>query len=262
MNGRKDTQPLQAGDPRLVVRWARRYARSRTISFLVQWVVIVLMVLAIGLAASLTNTAHTMGNKGLFYLSVLFMVLTVMAMAWFSLSRWGGEVIWNITQWLYGEEGYASFSGHAGGRALPLWLTALGGGLVVYHLVGALLVSFGYLRLQNMQPYSAAYMVPYLSVLIVYQGLGFWAWIWPVLYAAHAVLLVSGAPVRLPATFPLLDMIVPVFGYGLVAILAGHAYSRYALWKLKSLTRTVLPEFPTEPENEAAGTDAGDRRDG
>ena len=123
MNGRKDTQPLQAGDPRLVVRWARRYARSRTISFLVQWVVIVLMVLAIGLAASLTNTAHTMGNKGLFYLSVLFMVLTVMAMAWFSLSRWGGEVIWNITQWLYGEEGYASFSGHAGGRALPLWLT-------------------------------------------------------------------------------------------------------------------------------------------
>lgn len=105
MDDRRMPQKLQMGDPRLVVRWARRYARSRTISFLVQWAVIVPMVLAVGLAASLTNTAYRTGNMGLFALSMTFMGLVVVALAWFSLSRWGGELIWRVTQWLYGEEG-------------------------------------------------------------------------------------------------------------------------------------------------------------
>ena len=251
MAGKQTSQRLQMGDPRLVVRWARRYARSRTISFLVQWVVIVAMVSAVGLAASLTNMAYRTGNRGLVTLSIVFMGLVVLLLGWFSLSRWGGELIWRVTQWLYGEEGYAAVSSPADRQGLPLWLTGLGGGLVAYHIVGAMLVSFGYLRLSNMQPFSAAYMAPYLCVLIVYQGLGFWAWIWPVLYGVHALLLVSGVPIRIPGHFPLLDMVVPVFGYGLIAILTGHVYSRYALWKLKSLTRTELPEFPSDDEPES-----------
>ncbi len=251
MTGKQTPQKLQMGDPRLVVRWARRYARSRTISFLVQWVVIVAMVLAVGLAASLTNTAYRTGNRGLFTLSMGFMGLVVVALAWFSLSRWGGELIWRVTQWLYGEEGYAAVSSPADRQGLPPWLTALGGGLVVYHVLGAMLVSRGYLSMANMQPFSAAYMAPYLCVLIVYQGLGLWAWIWPVLYGAHALALLSGVPIRFPAAFPMLDMVVPVFGYGLIAILTGHVYSRYALWKLKSLTRTELPEIPPEDETDS-----------
>ncbi len=259
MSGEKATEKLQIGDPRLVVRWTRRYARSRTISFLVQWVVIVFMILVIGLAANLTNTAHRTGSTGLFGLSIGLMGLSVLGLAWFSLSRWSGELIWNITQWLYGGEGYAAFTGPSGHKTLPLWLTGLGGGLVAYHLVIAMLVSFNHISLRNMQPFSAAYMAPYLVILIVYQGLGFWAWIWPALYALHAALLLAGAPIRFPAHIPLLDMIVPVFGYGLVAILAGHAYSRYALWNLKRVTRTVLPEFPTDADGDPeTGGNAGD----
>ncbi len=250
MDDRRMPQKLQMGDPRLVVRWARRYARSRTISFLVQWAVIVPMVLAVGLAASLTNTAYRTGNMGLFALSMTFMGLVVVALAWFSLSRWGGELIWRVTQWLYGEEGYAAVSSPADRQGLPLWLTALGGGLVVYHIVGAMLVSFGYLRMANFQPFSAAYMAPYLCILIMYQSLGLWAWVWPVLYGAHAVALLCGVPVRFPSAFPLLDMVVPAFGYGLIAILTGHVYSRYALRKLKRLTRTELPEFPSDDDGD------------
>ena len=255
MTEQHGTGQLRAGDPRLVVRWARRYAQSRTISFLVQWAVIVVMVLVIGLAANLTSMAHRQDNMGLFYLSIALMCLVMLALAWFSLSRWGGEFIWNVTQWLYGGEGYASFDPGAG-RGLPRWLTAAGGGLVVYHLVIAVLVSFGYVSLRNMQPFSALYMAPYLSALILYQGLGFWAWVWPGLYAAHAALLLCGAPIRFPAHFPLLDMIVPVFGYGLVAILLGHAYSRYALWNLKKLTRSIasdVPEGQDDPDTEGGG---------
>lgn len=241
---------LQQGDPRLIVQWARRYAKSRTISFLVQWVVIVCMVVAIGIAASLTHMAYRAGSIGLFSLSVLCMVAAIIALTWFSLSPWGGELIWRVTRWLYGREGYVAYHDDQPEGPGSWWLTALGGGLVVYHLVGALLVSFGYLNLHNMQPFSALYMAPFLIFMILYQRLGFWAWIWPLLYAAHAVLLLLDAPIAFRGQWQLLNMVVPVFGYGLFAILIGHLYSRFALYQLKRLARAGLDAGPGANDDE------------
>ncbi len=241
MDAPTNLDTFQAGDPRLMVRWARQYAKSRTISFLVQWVFIVVMVLSIGVAGSLTNIAYRAGNMGLFSGAVVIMVVAILVLTWFSISKWGSDLIWSITQWLYGEEGYVSYTEDHGDQGLPLWLTALGGGLVVYHLFGALLISFGYLHLQYMQPFSAAYMVPFLAIMIGYQRLGFWAWFWPILYGLHAVLLLKGYPLSFPGQWKLMDMVVSVFGCGLVAILTGHIYSRFALWKLKRLVQSGLP---------------------
>lgn len=249
---------LQLGDPRLIIRWARRYAKSRTISFLVQWVFIVLIVIAIGVAASLTNIAYRSANTVLFYISIVSMALAILALTWFSISRWGGQLIWSITQWLYGEEGYVAYLGDRPDVPTPWWITALGGGLVVYHLIGAILVSFNYLSLNYMQPYSAAYMAPFLIVMILYQHLGFWAWIWPLLYAAHGILLLTGQPVGFTGQWQLLNMVVPVFGYGLVAILVGHAYSRFALWQLKRLTRSGLAPAGEDPEGDTPRPLPGD----
>ncbi len=239
MSGDTSPAPLKAGDPRLIVLWARRYAKSRTISFLVQWVFILAMVSVAALAAILINTAHAAGNLVLFWSSVGFMGLTIVLLAWFSFSPWGGEAIWRITQWLYGKEGYVAYGEEESG-VLPIWLTALGGGLVAYHLAGALLVSFNFSWIRYLQPYSALYLAPFLGVLIVYQHLGFWAWLWPVLYALHAVLLLAGAPIEFRGQWQMMNLILPVFGYGLVAILVGHLFSRYALWRLKRLARSGL----------------------
>lgn len=240
---------MQPGDPRLIMRWARRYAKSRTISFLVQWVFIVLMVVIIGVTSSLTSLAYRSENAGLFYVSVAAMVLAIVALSWFSISPWGGEVIFRITRWLYGTEGHVEYSGDT--QPLPTWLTALGGGMVIYHLVGAILVSFKMLPFQYLQPFSAAYMAPFLALLIVYQGLGFWAWFWPVLYALHAILLLAGVPIGFQGKWMILDMVVPVFAYGLIAILIGHAYSRYALWNLKRLARQGLDDTPLSDDDPA-----------
>lgn len=233
----------QAGDPRLIIRWARRYARSRTISFLVQWVFIVCMVVVVGIAASLTNMAYRSHNDVLVYIAVAFMGLAILILTWFSLSPWGGDLVFRVTQWLYGEEGYVSYAEEeTPDRARHAWyLTTLGGGLVIYHLVGALLVSLNYLSLRNLQPYSAVYMAPFLAYMIYVQGLGFWAWLWPVCYAIHAILLWQGAPIRFTGDWTLLNMVVPVFGYGLLSILVGHAYSRYAWRKLRKIVRSGLP---------------------
>lgn len=260
MNSDRSPQDFQAGDPRLIVQWARRYAKSRTISFLVQWVFIVGMVVVIGVTAALTNMAYQSGNDVLVYVSVAFMGLMILALTWFSLSPWGGDLVFRITQWLYGEEGYVTYSEESGeaapGRA---WLlTALGGGLVIYHLVGALLVSLNYLSLHHLQPFSALYMAPFLIYMIRAQGLGFWAWFWPLLYGLHAVLLLAGAPIRLTGQWTILNMIVPVFGYGLVAIIVGHVYSRYALRKLRRLARSGLDKASSDIEETAAGENQAD----
>lgn len=250
----------QPGDPRQIVLWARRYAQSRTISFLVQWVFIVVMVLAIGLAAGLTQMAHDQGRMGLFTLSVGAMVLTALLMLWFSVSRWSSDLIFSITNWLYGREGYATWSGSSDKEeALPLWLTGLSGGLLAYHLLGALLISFNYMSIRHLQPWSALYMTPYLVIMVLYQRLGFWAWIWPVLYGIHGFLLYFGLSLRFGREYELLNIVVPIFGYGLVAILTGHLYSRYALLKLKTLTRHAIPdtEAGEEAENQAGDSDNG-----
>ncbi len=249
---------LQMGDPRLVVRWARQYAKSRTISFLVQWVFIVTIVIVVGIAASLTNTAYRDHNMVLFTVSVATMFVTTLLLTWFSVSRWGGELVWRITQWLYGAEGYVAYTGEHGDKPMPWWITALGGGLVIYHLVGAILVSFNYLSFRYMQPYSALYMAPFLCIMIRYQQLGFWAWLWPLLYSLHAILYLSGAPLGFTGQWMLLNLIAPVFGYGLLAILVGHAYSRFALWKLKSVTRSALPDLPDIEVDDVSIGDGGE----
>ncbi|MCK5861034.1 MAG: hypothetical protein KAH38_01025, partial [Candidatus Hydrogenedentes bacterium] len=53
----KKEKPV-ANDPRKIILWTRRYAQNRTISFLVQWVFIVVMILVIGVAATMTQMAH------------------------------------------------------------------------------------------------------------------------------------------------------------------------------------------------------------
>jgi hypothetical protein len=234
-----------------MVQWARRYAKSRTISFLVQWVFIVVMVLVVAIAATLTNTAYQQGNLMLTYASVTLMCVVMLLLMWFSMSRWGGELIFRITQWFYGREGYVSYDEEHGTAPRSPWLmTALGGGLVGFHLLGAMLVSLNYLSLRNMQPFSAIYMVPFLCYMIWAQGLGIWAWIWPVLYGVHGILLFTDVFPKLPPNYTFLHMIVPVFGYGLVAIVTGHLYSRYALWRLKRLARTGLGDGGTVEEDE------------
>jgi len=230
-------------DPREITQWTRRYAQSRTIYFLVQWCLIVFIICIIGLVASLTQQAYTSGNKSLFYISVVFLAITFFFFIWISISRWTAEFVWQVTLWFYGREGFVAPEENARSKQLPRWVIILIGMMLVYHILGALLISFRSLPLQYLQPFSAIILVPVLCILIYYQGLGFWAWLWPLLYGLHAFLLLARVPIGFPSPWYLLNIIVPIFGYGLIAILVGHIYSRYALWKLKAITRQGLDMY-------------------
>ena len=72
-----------------------------------------------------------------------------------------------------------------------------------------------------------------------------------VLYGLHAILILADFPIGFRGKWMILDMVVPVFAYGLIAILIGHAYSRYALWHLKRLARQGLDDLPAPDEDDA-----------
>ena len=56
--------------------------------------------------------------------------------------------------------------------------------------------------------------------------------LWPVLYMIHGALIVCGAPISRGIAF---DLFVPMVGYGFLAALSGHMYSRIALRRLRGL---------------------------
>jgi hypothetical protein len=230
--------PEIPGDPRQIAKWAERYARSRTLPFLVQWVFIVVLVILIGTLADVTFRAYQAHRPILLKICMAAIAIATVALTWFSASKWGSGLIWRISQRLYGKEGYAEYSG--GGRSQAMrsawWIRLVALGLAIYHLVLALLVGMRYLSVEHLQPWSALYMVPFLAVMVVAQRLGFWAWVWPALYALHAVAILAGAP-HFRGQWFALDVLVPIFGYGLLSMVIGHFYSRYAFRKLKALAR-------------------------
>jgi len=235
---------LEQEDPREIAKWAKRYARSRTIPFLVQWVFIVALVMVIGSLSYVTLEAYYARRTTLMWICMGGIGAMTVALMWFSMARWGGEQIWRISQWVYGREGYAAYEGGDEPDRMQhtRWIALVGVGLVLYHMTGAVLVALRYVPMPYIQPLSALYMAPFLAVMIVSQRLGFWAWVWPLLYGLHAVLLVAGAPIHFPGKVQFLDVLVPIFGYGLLSILIGHLYSRYAFRRLKQLARAGLSE--------------------
>lgn len=239
-------------DPREIAKWAERYARSRTIPFLVQWGFIVALVIVLGGLSQGAVTAYRYGRTTLQWVFIISIAVMTLLLLWFSIAKWGRDQIWRISQWVYRREGYAAYSGgEAAERARRArWMPLVGVGLSVYHLIGAVLVGLHYLPMKYLQPFSALYMVPFLGIMIVTQRLGFWAWIWPLLYGLHAILLMTDAPIHFRGKWEFLDIIVPMFGYGLISMIAGHIYSRYAFRRLKQLARAGLDDIPQPSESE------------
>jgi len=67
--------------------------------------------------------------------------------------------------------------------------------------------------------------------------------LWPALFVIHGVSIVAGVPISRGIAF---DIFVPTVGYGLIAALAGHIYSRVALRRLRALAATARPHDEAE----------------
>jgi hypothetical protein len=123
-------------------------------------------------------------------------------------------------------------------RAYRVWTQIIVILAAALMIVTPMLVQAIHVSARYLQPVVAAYMVPVLFALHTRRGMmgGPLMLLWPVLYALHALLLLAGVPLPAPQD-AMMNALVPLSAYGAVAILASHAYSRYALRRLRRLAK-------------------------
>jgi hypothetical protein len=225
-------------------KWASRYAHNRTLPVLSNLGLFLLACVAIGGSSTLAGSEVRAGHKAAAVafgsISIVACALWIWLVATHRLARWSSA----LSDRLYSAEGTAVRAARPCARfredlvVLIAFMLCLG-----LHIAAS---SAFEIASRYLLPIMTAYLVPFLLYTWAKQG-GMAApfmLLWPGLLAIHAGLALAG--VRLFSGEPsALTILVPIFGYGAVAALVSHLYSRIALRKLRSLARS--------PEAEKAG---------
>ncbi len=225
-----------------IPKWAGRYAQHRTLEMILGMCVFLLLSAGIALPSYWGGMAYRDGKMVLFAVCLAAVVPAVAGVIWLATPKGGAKRLHELAMRLYGNEGAAGKDSFPGNVKITLLDRAVAG-LFMACTIGMIVLGVrGYLPREYMQPISAIYCVPFLIYQILRHRRGFCAWLWPLLYALHAVLMVAGAPIRFTGEWEILNILIPVGGYGLLTAFIGHLYSRYALKKLKGLSRMDSPD--------------------
>jgi drug/metabolite transporter (DMT)-like permease len=234
-----------------IPKWTRKYAQNRTLTILVLMVMIGLFAMIVaalfGFLLSLAVTGFRKGNIVLGCVGIAVLIAVSAALAKFYIyifAKFGGKnkalLDQIIDRRIYGREGIASMLMPEAAKKKK-WLE-----IAVAIVWGTLFLGTMYLGMVNfipvkyVQPVSALYCVPYMI-------LGWYFWrsprtgpiflLKPTLYSIHSILILIGVPIFFTSSFgAVLNMSLPLLGYGYLTLVIGHLYSRYALKKLKGLT--------------------------
>jgi len=224
-----------------IPKWAGRYARHRTLEPLVFMVAFILLWAAIALPSYWGGVAYRNGNMYVFAVCLAGVLLAMATVIWLAIPKWGGRWLHGFTMGLYGKEGVAGKQSFPD-SIKPTWRDRAVSALFGACILGSVFLGMrGYLPQEHMLPISAIYCVPYLVYLNLRFRRGLLGFVWPLLYALHAILMIAGAPIRFTGPLDGLNMLIPVAGYGLLCAFIGHLYSRHALKKLKKLSRLDSP---------------------
>lgn len=234
---RHNAGPADENGIRRIPFWTRRYAQNRALPVAFAVGLNTLLCLAVASLSLVAGKAHRAENTGLLLVAVAALVVVMAGVIWTAVPRWGGRWIQRIGQRAYGNEGTASL---AAARPLPnRWLLILlPAGMFVGVIASVLLGLAGILPDKYAMPFSALYLVPFLVVLnlLLHPVTGPIYFLWPILYATHAVLILAGVPLNFSGDASILNIALPIVGYCLVMVITAHTYSRYALARLKKLT--------------------------
>ena len=225
-----------------IPKWTKKYAESRTGPVIVYFIIFLLLSASIGGASLLTGWLYMKGYMVLFGLTIIVDVLLILLVIFLSIPpNWGG-INWpeKISHRLfYLKEGNVQLQFEETPKskrnlyiAIVLFLFCVEADIV--------LGLAGLLPIKYMQPISAIYVVPFLIFIIHAKGkmdFGLVSYLWPFLYALHAILVVAGVPIQFGGHLEAFNMLIPIVGYGMLCAIIGHIYNRFALRKLRQLSR-------------------------
>ena len=244
------TGQMNPDQAKSIQQWTRAYAQHRTLGLVVNLCIFVLLSGMIGGSSLLTAYAFVKGNTSLLVLGLFASILSIAAVVWFSVPRWGGRWQERMAARLYAKEGQVSVQS---GPKRPSKADITVGIAFGTCIAGSVAMGFLiHIPDKYMQPISATYCVPFMLYLgWRMRPAGGWAMLlWPTLYALHALLIAAGVPIVWSTPWDSLNMLIPVAGYGLLAGFVGHVYSRFALRKVRRLARMEL-RSGDRPEEEA-----------
>jgi len=241
MSVRKD---ISDPEPKLqeIAKWSQRYAQNRTLPrliFLLIWIPVSAAAMACGFLLDWSLATH---HRGLTVLAVLVLCAWGCAIVWFLFLGGGKVLLRPLGDRLYRREGLAALD-HP--QPSPVLLLIFLGCWIAATILGAM----GLYPLRYVQPITATFTVPYLSYVIFrLRGTDSpFLYLLPGLYGLHALLLLLGAPLNFRGQLAGLDVALPMIAYGLLAALAGHLYSRFALRKLRRLAALSTAEAEEAP---------------
>lgn len=240
MNASLDTHDRnQTGDPREISKWTRVYAQNRSLPVVVFMLIYVLLCVALGGSSYLAGRAYRDGQMLLFGACLAVLLLAVAAVIYMAAPWWGGKQLQRMVSRLYAKEGNVALSGPQCAKPVRVILVV---GFLACVMSSVILDMLGYIPDGYVQPVSALYCVPFLVILtlLMRPAVGFLALLWPAFYGLHAILILADVPIFLTGRSRFLNIVLPMAGYGILAGLIAHAYSRIALRKLKKLAQTGL----------------------
>ena len=232
----KEDAPDAPDSVREMPTWVSRYAHNRSLPVLVNLGLFLLAGAAIAgsstLAARELEAGHKAAGLALGAMALAFCAVWVWLVSTPRLERLSRA----LSDRLYGAEGTAVAPAKPCGRSRADLVVAIAFGLCM-----TLHISAGFAfetTIRYMFPIMVTYCVPFLLYIWARQG-GMAApfmLLWPGLLVIHAVLALAGVRPfsREPSA---LTVLVPIVGYGAIAALASHVYSRIVLRKLRSLAR-------------------------
>jgi hypothetical protein len=228
-------------DSRKIGKWAHVYAQNRTLGVVAFQLIFIVYFLAIIGASYFGGMAYRAGYWPICGLCMAILVMSILGTVYLSVPQWGGRMVERCIKRLYADEGNALITpactvGRK--RLVKIMGALLGGGVAVSFVLGL----FEIIPIQYMQPISAIYVVPFLLTLLIVMrpAVGPIMFLWPALYTLHAALILAGAPILFVGRWDILNMLIPTLGYGLLAGLIAHVYSRFALWKIRHIARNSL----------------------
>jgi len=251
MNIKQNQIPSYRERLREIPKWTRKYAQNRTLTILVLIIMTTLLgmfvAFLVGFPLALAVAAFRKGNiiLGCVGIAVLVAVLAALVKFYiFIFAKFGGKnkglLDQIIDDWIYGREGIASIPMPEATKRNK-WLE-----ITIAIVWGCLFMGTMYLGMVDLipakylQPVSAFYCVPYMVVSWYFwrsPRIGPVFLLSPILYAIHAVLILAGVPIFFTSSnAAALNMSLPLLGYGFLAFIIGHLYSRYALKKLRGIT--------------------------
>jgi len=231
----EDDTPGALDRVREMPKWSRRYAHNRTLPVLVNLGLNLVAFVAIGGSGKLAAREGQAGHK---LMAVAFVVVSLAACAlWIWLVKTRRHLhrfIHALSDQLYGAEGTAVAPAKPRGCSRAHLVVAIAFALCVTLQV---LAGFAFeTTIRYVVPIMAAYSIPFLLYVLTRQGgrAAPFMLLWPGLLLIHAALALAG--VHPFSDEPnLVNVLVPAFGYGAIAALASHVYSRVALRRLRSL---------------------------